>query len=88
VIRAREIQLDRYKKSSFCTNAEADGHELENYLTDSAKEILYKCVDKSKISARGYYRVVKLARTLADMAGDDSITVDYVSEALSYRRII
>jgi magnesium chelatase family protein len=88
VIGAREIQSDRYKESSIITNSEADGHELERYLTDSAKEILYKCVDKSKISARGYYRIVKLARTLGDLVGADSIGVDHISEALSYRRII
>ena len=88
VIKAREIQLDRYGKSSIMNNAEANGHELEHYLADSAKEILYKCIDKSKISARGYYRIVKLARTLADMEEADSIEVSHISEALSYRKIV
>jgi magnesium chelatase family protein len=88
VIKAREIQLKRYEKSSIRTNAEANGHELEHYLADSSKEILYKCIDKSKISARGYYRVVKLARTLADMEETDSIEVSHISEALSYRKVI
>ncbi|MDR0581152.1 MAG: YifB family Mg chelatase-like AAA ATPase [Holosporaceae bacterium] len=88
VIKAREIQLRRYKDSSIKTNAEANGHELEHYLTTAAKEILYKCIDKSKISARGYYRIVKLARTLADMENIDSIEDVHISEALSYRKII
>lgn len=87
VIQAREIQAERYKDYDFSTNAEADGHELEKYLTDGAKEILYKCIDKAKISARGYYRIVKLARTLADIAGADSIDKLQVSEALGYRRL-
>ncbi len=87
VIQAREIQAERYKNLSFSTNAEADGHELEKYLTDGAKEILYRCIDKAKISARGYYRIVKLARTLADIAGADSIDKLQISEALGYRRM-
>ncbi|MDR2724307.1 MAG: YifB family Mg chelatase-like AAA ATPase [Holosporaceae bacterium] len=88
VVMAREIQLDRYKNSSIRTNSEANGHELEHYLTDSAKEILYKCIDKSKISARGYYRIVKLARTLADLEKSASIEINHISEALSYRKIV
>jgi magnesium chelatase family protein len=88
VIKAREIQSERYKGSSILTNSEANGHELEKYLMDSSKDILYKCVDKAKISARGYYRIVKLARTLADIEGADSLETSYVSEALSYRRIM
>jgi magnesium chelatase family protein len=87
VMLAREIQLQRYKDLPIMTNSEANGHELEHYLTDSAKEILYKCVDKAKISARGYYRIVKLARTLADTKGEGSILDEHVSEALGYRRL-
>jgi magnesium chelatase family protein len=88
VIRAREIQFHRYRELSFMTNSEANGHELEHHLANSAKEILYKCVDKAKISARGYYRVLKLARTLADIEESSGIESHHVSEALSYRRII
>lgn len=88
VIEAREIQSHRYKDMPFKTNAEVDGHEIENYLTEEAKQLLYKCIDKAKISARGYYRVVKLSRTLADMGKSDSITKDHIAESLSYRRII
>ncbi|MDR2067944.1 MAG: YifB family Mg chelatase-like AAA ATPase [Holosporaceae bacterium] len=87
VIAAREIQLDRYKNLQLSTNAEANGHELEHYLTDGAKEVLYKCIDRAKISARGYYRVVKLARTLADLAKSDVVDREQVMEALSHRRI-
>jgi magnesium chelatase family protein len=88
VIRAREIQSDRYKNSSVLTNAEVDGHEPEQHLTEDAKRRLYQCVDRDKISARGYYRVVKLGRTLADIAGSDSIDAGHISEALGYRRIV
>jgi magnesium chelatase family protein len=88
VMEAREIQAERYKNSSFSTNAEADGHELEHYLANGALEILHKCIDRNKISARGYYRVIKLARTLADIAKSDSIGREHVTEAMSYRRML
>ena len=86
VTAARKIQLERYKNLKIQTNAEANGQELEKYLTDNAKQLLYHCVDNSKISARGYYRIIKLARTLADMEKRDSIDKPHVSESISYRR--
>jgi magnesium chelatase family protein len=88
VIKAREVQLERYKGSPILTNSEANGCDLEKYLADSAKELLYKCFDRAQISARGYYRIVKLSRTLADMDGSDSIENSHISEALSYKRVI
>jgi magnesium chelatase family protein len=87
VMAAREIQETRYKDLPIKTNAEADGQELENQLKAEAKEVLYQCVDKTKISARGYYRVLKLSRTLADMENEESIDARYVYEAMGYRRV-
>ena len=86
VIQAREIQYRRYGRNK--TNSEIEGTELEKYLSDSARNLLYSFVDKAKISARGFYRVIKLARTLADMSAEDSIAENYVAEALGYRRIV
>lgn len=88
VIEARKIQLERYKDRPERTNAEIDGHELEHYLSEKAKQLLYKCIDTAKISARGYYRIVKLARTLADMAGSEGIDEGHIAESLGYRRIL
>ena len=88
VIAAREIQSDRYKDIHAKTNAEVNGQELEKYLTEDAKRLLYTCIDKAKISARGYYRIVKLSMTIADMHGNSVINKDHVSEAFGYRRIV
>lgn len=88
VLEARDIQLNRYKNQRIKTNSEVDGHELERYLTEPAKQLLYQCIDKAKVSARGYYRVLKLSRTLADMSKSASVNEDHVAEALGYRRII
>ncbi|GHT90591.1 ATPase AAA [Alphaproteobacteria bacterium] len=87
VMSARDIQANRYEGMPIKTNAEADGQELEKYIVENAQEILYKCVDKARISARGYYRVLKLARTLADLEQCDCIQSDHVYESMSYRRI-
>jgi magnesium chelatase family protein len=87
VIEARDIQADRYRGTSIKINAEADGHELEKYVTAEAKKILYACVDKAKISARGYYRVLKLSRTLADLQKSECIRPEHVYESVGYRRI-
>ena len=86
VTRARDIQRIRYGNNR--TNSEVRGNELEGYLTDEAKQILLACVEKGKISARGYYRIMKVARTLADLEQCSSIGATHISEALSYRRTI
>ena len=86
VIQAREIQYRRYGGNK--TNSEIEGTELEKYLTDSARNLLYSFVDKARISARGFYRVIKLARTLADMSAEDSVGENHIAEALGYRRIV
>jgi magnesium chelatase family protein len=88
VVEARQIQTERYRDKPFNTNAEAGGHELEAYLTEESKQLLYKCIDKAKISARGYYKIVKLSRTLADLMAHNSIGEKHISEALGYRRIL
>lgn len=87
VTAAREIQLQRFRGSEVHTNAEAQGEELEKYLDEKAKRLLYTCMDKNKISARGYYRIIKLARTLADLEAIDTIHSNHISEAIEYRRI-
>ena len=86
VTRARDIQRIRYGNNR--TNSEVRGNALEGYLTDEAKQILLACVEKGKISARGYYRIMKVARTLADLEQCNSIGATHISEALSYRRTI
>ena len=84
VMKARQIQYERYKKHQ--TNAEAKGTDLEKYLTESAKQLLYSFVDRAKLSARGFYRVIKLARTLADLSESELIENQHIAEALEYRR--
>ncbi|RLC39952.1 MAG: magnesium chelatase [Candidatus Nealsonbacteria bacterium] len=85
--RAREIQRERFKKEGILTNSEMKIPQIKKYcqIDSSSQNILRKYVDKGLLSARGYHRVLKVARTIADLEGREKILTDDISEALSYR---
>ena len=96
VAAARAVQKARYAGHGIRTNAEADGDLLEDAaaLDAAGRSLLTEAAEKLRLSARGYHRVLRVARTLADMDGadmdgDGSGTVGrlHIAEALSYRRI-
>lgn len=92
VAAARTIQRERYagveSPAPVRTNAEADGKLLESVASpdDAGRALLASALDKLKLSARGYHRVLRVARTLADMAGSETVGQDHVAEAISFRR--
>jgi magnesium chelatase family protein len=89
VASARAIQMDRYRKAGIRTNAEADGELLDQVATPEpeGRKLLAQAVEKFKLSARGYHRVLRVARTLADFEGGETVKRLHIAEALSYRRI-
>lgn len=91
VKRAREIQEQRYGDLGvpIRLNAHADGELLDEVATpdEAGQNLLKKAAESFKLSARGYRRVLRVARTLADMEGSDRVLETHVAEALSYRRI-
>lgn len=88
VAAARAIQHDRYAAlDGVSCNAEVDGEELEKVtqLDDESREILMRAVEMMKLTARGYYRVLRVARTIADLDGSENIGKTHISEAISFR---
>jgi magnesium chelatase family protein len=85
---AREIQRKRYANANIKVNAEADGEVLTNatVMEASAKALLREAVEKMNLSMRGYTRVLRVARTIADLAGEAQISRMHIAEALSYRQ--
>ena len=98
VTAARDIQRHRYAalshetpiRTSIRTNAEADGKLLEQIATpdEAGKQLLHDAAARMKLTARGYHRVLKVARTLADLESTEQISRLHIAEALSYRRIV
>ena len=88
---ARDIQTQRAQdhQANSTTNARADGEFLETIcpLTDDAQQLLDQVFAKHKFSARGYFRILRVARTIADLDNHTPvISKIHMAEALSYRR--
>ncbi len=90
VARARETQRRRYDGSGLRTNAEAEGELLDRVATPepSGAKLLTEAASAMRLTARGYHRVLKVARTIADLAGSETVARVHVAEALSYRRVV
>ncbi len=89
VIKARERQQKRYN-SETKTNAQLTNRVIKETakLEESARTLLNQAAERLKISARAYMRLVKVARTIADLEGSEAITTKHISEAIQYRRTI
>ncbi|RLD03665.1 MAG: magnesium chelatase [Chloroflexota bacterium] len=89
VQKARDVQFMRFKDYPHLTcNAEIGPKEIERFcqLEDSARQLLQQAYTRYHLTARGYHKVIKVARTIADLSQDKLISADAVSEALRYRR--
>jgi magnesium chelatase family protein len=87
VLRAREIQRARFAQEGIFCNSEMNNRQMEKYcpLDKPCRELLEKIIVNMGLSARAYSRIVKLSRTIADLAGVPDILPEHISEAASYR---
>ncbi|MEI7483341.1 MAG: YifB family Mg chelatase-like AAA ATPase [Ignavibacteriota bacterium] len=90
VLRAREIQLKRFKDTKgMYSNASMGSKEIKHYciLNSESEGILKLATEKIGLSARAYDKILKVSRTIADMAGETNIQAPHISEAVQYRSL-
>lgn len=88
VAQARAVQTARLDGTPVRTNAQLDGDLLERHATpdEPGRKLLMQAAEAMRLSARGYTRMLRVARTIADLAGSEGVGRIHVAEALSYRR--
>ncbi len=89
VLRARQIQQERFSKADIHYNAQMGRREIEQYCAlDQASELLIKtAMNRLNLSARAYDRILKVARTIADLSSSEQITSSHIAEAIQYRSL-
>ena len=87
VAAARQVQAERFRAEGINTNAEMSNAQMEKYcpLSDDCKTLLENIIERLGLSARAYSRIVRISRTLADLAGQRDILPVHISEAAGYR---
>jgi magnesium chelatase family protein len=89
VNRARDIQRQRFTGKRIYCNAQMTSRHLKKYcqIGEDSKALLEQAIDKLGLSARAYTRILKIARTIADLEGVESLTAPHISEAIQYRSL-
>lgn len=89
VVKAHEIQLQRYKKEGIFFNAQLNAAQVEKYcvLGEAEQKLLKAAFSSMDLSARAYHKILKVARTAADLDGSEEITVRHLAEILQYRSL-
>ena len=87
VISARKIQQQRFAGTKIFTNAEMGNTELKKFcgLDQNSLNLLRNAVEKMHLSARGYNRILKISRTIADLDKSENISLNHLAEALQFR---
>ena len=89
VEKARQIQFERFKNKNILTNSEMKPQDIKKYcaLDKDSKKILQEAFNRLGFSARTHDRILKVARTIADLAGEEKITFQHIAEAIQYRAL-
>ena len=90
VIKARKIQANRYAEEDILTNSELNAHQIKKYckLDKKTEDFLALAAQKFQLSGRKYSRILKLARTIADLGDRENISLEDITQALQYRNEI
>lgn len=89
VNRAAEIQRERYKDENINFNGQLTGRNIERFcpLGKKERELMEQVYEKFDLSVRGYEKIIKVARTIADLKGKEKISVSEIAEAVSFRQV-
>lgn len=87
VIQAHKLQQERYQGTSIRFNSQLNQEELNRYckLTDEEEDFMKEVFEKKHLSGRGYHRILRVARTIADMEASEEIQMHHLMEAVAYR---
>ena len=87
VEQARSIQQNRFANLPFITNSEMSSETVKQFcqLDNTSVNLMRQAVDQMHLSARAYFRILKIARTIADLANEEKILTQHIAEALQYR---
>ncbi len=87
---ARDRQTARYRKLKIMTNAELSSEQVRTLLqiSDEARTFLHQAIERYRLSARAYFRLIKVAQTIADIAAEDTVQLPHLAEALQYRSML
>lgn len=86
---AREIQVERFRRMKIYTNASMNSRQIRKFceIDDDSEALLETAMEKLGLSARAHSRILKIARTIADLEGSNDIKSDHVAEAIQYRSL-
>ncbi len=84
---ARKIQSERFKGEGIFCNAQMSAWQIREYckIDEKSRQLLESCFVKLKLSARAYNRILKVARTIADLNGEENISSLHIAESIQYR---